>query len=78
MNVGVMSLAFGDRADAVDEIERLHEIGELKGAGDVMLVDHLPIRRVGGVPAQGVGGKNGSGSCHGGTLLTPLSHKPRQ
>jgi hypothetical protein len=65
MDVGVMALAFGDCADAVDEIERLQEIGELEGASDVMLVDDLPIGCLCGALAQGVGGKNGLGSSHG-------------
>lgn len=39
----MMALAFGLFADAVDELEGLPEIGEGEFAGDVVVLDYLPL-----------------------------------
>src|ERR1700694_3755640 len=40
----MMSLLFGHRPDAIHKIKCLLEIRESIGAGNVMLVDHFPVR----------------------------------
>ena len=45
-NVGMMALLFGERADLVDERQRPPEVRELVSAHDVVLADHLPLRRL--------------------------------
>jgi len=45
-DIRMMALFLGDSADAVDEVESIFEIGEAEGAGDVVLVDHVPIREL--------------------------------
>ena len=42
-NVGMMALLLRDRTYAIDEVERLLEIGKLECAGDVVLVDDVPV-----------------------------------
>ena len=42
-DVGVVPLLFRQRADTIDEVEGLLEIGEGEGAGDVVLVDDFPM-----------------------------------
>jgi hypothetical protein len=42
----MVSLLFGQSPDSIDKIERLLEIGESKGPGNVMFVDDLPIGRL--------------------------------
>src|SRR6266446_5098486 len=39
----MMPLLFGHRPDAIHKIQRLFEIWESVGAGDVMLVHHFPV-----------------------------------
>src|SRR6185369_11507744 len=45
-DVRMMSLGLGDCTHAVDEIERRLEVGEKEVLGDVVLVDHLPVRHL--------------------------------
>src|SRR5579864_3849321 len=45
-DVGMMSLLFGDGADAVHEIEGLLEIRERERARNVVLVHHCPVRKL--------------------------------
>jgi hypothetical protein len=42
-DVGVMSLLFGDRADLVGERQRFLKVGKREAAGDVVIVDDLPV-----------------------------------
>jgi len=50
-DVGMMTLFFGQRPDAVYEVERFLEIREAELAGDVVLVNYLPV---GKLVAEGV------------------------
>jgi hypothetical protein len=42
----MMAFGFRDRAHTVYEIERRLEIGENVGLGDVVPVDHFPVRQL--------------------------------
>ena len=43
---GMVAFGLGDRAHTVDEIERRFEIRKNVSLGDVVLVNHLPIRQL--------------------------------
>lgn len=46
-DIGVMALLFGKRTDPVYKIQGLPEVREGERAGDVVLVDDLPVGPIG-------------------------------
>src|SRR5260370_31617579 len=46
-DVGMVALLLSQGSDSIHKVQGLLEVRESEGAGDVVLVDHLPVARVG-------------------------------
>src|SRR5215467_2000038 len=45
-DVRMMPLLFGQCTHSIHKVERLLKVGKSKGSGDVVLVDHFPVRKL--------------------------------
>ena len=68
-DVGMVALLFGERADFIDEIERLLEVGKLELAVKVMLVGNIPLRYASAQLLNFFAFEGGNASAAGDALL---------